>query len=380
MSLPDPAEDLIARPRILRRGWSLRKPHLLKSTSLPVLALVPAGRPLFTCLACGFANIYVPVCLWCRWSSAEATADFHVALTHATRRRISSPQLTPIGCARTSPAAPLDPRIDARRDRRSTLARSSLPEIPPHFRSPAGPSDTARATVPTTTSLSSSPRHPPKATQTRVKPARPLRDKRGLPPLSILPSAHLPFMPSPSILTSSMRPSTATSIPDQASLLTPSQTHNSLPPLLSSSTRTLRRKTRMPILRKKSSRSLRSRASTSALPTSNPVLPANSLFPSPSSPVRLGHPSRPYYTAIRTNMQQRAPLPSPPVHAVAPAPLPPFSGSLSGEMELHMALAARRSEEGRTEGYSFLFEEPGSRRAGRVRKLGSGLWGFLVGK
>ncbi|KAF8640241.1 hypothetical protein AX16_010137 [Volvariella volvacea WC 439] len=75
--------------RILRREWRRNKPHLPKSTSLPELQLAPADRPLFTCQQCGFSNAYIPLCLWCSWSSKPAQEAFESSAPRA--RRASAP-------------------------------------------------------------------------------------------------------------------------------------------------------------------------------------------------------------------------------------------------------------------------------------------------
>lgn len=63
--------------------------HLHKSTSLPALQLIPLNKPRFTCRRCGFANTYVPLCLWCTWSSDEDTSKWEKEMPR--HRRISAP-------------------------------------------------------------------------------------------------------------------------------------------------------------------------------------------------------------------------------------------------------------------------------------------------
>lgn len=228
------------------------------------------------------------------------------------------------------------------------------------------------------------------------------------------------------------------------------------------SERTLRRKQRMVVMKKKSSCSLRSRASipTMSIPpqthgrsvsenissasmsrTSTPSAVANcnsrSSFAEPD--VRLGHPSRPYYTAIRKNMSRpstpfgdgpflvtppRTPDPTsarssvsvqrPAMSALSinsgensdwpmmttgrdgrkkmarislPVPLKSTMGggfSMSGEVELRMALARRRSEEEPHRMQEYKFHETPKKGSGsvkgRVRKLGKGLKDFMLGR
>jgi len=79
---------------ILRaRGQKLRKCH-----SVPVLRLVPSDRPLFFCENCCSANLYVPICLWCRWTSAAAMKNFEEKTPRG--RTISTPKLCSAGSGR----------------------------------------------------------------------------------------------------------------------------------------------------------------------------------------------------------------------------------------------------------------------------------------
>ncbi|KAG6369684.1 hypothetical protein JVT61DRAFT_14109 [Boletus reticuloceps] len=83
----------VAPRRYLQRQWKRNKPtalvqHLPPSDSLPVLRLCP-NRPLFVCAQCGFANAWIPLCLWCEWTSTEATKQFEANLPRA--RRLSAP-------------------------------------------------------------------------------------------------------------------------------------------------------------------------------------------------------------------------------------------------------------------------------------------------
>jgi hypothetical protein len=173
---------------------------------------------------------------------------------------------------------------------------------------------------------------------------------------------------------------------------------------------TLRRKKRMTILRQQSSCSLRSRFRANEQPD-RPCTPPS---------VRLGTPSRPYYTAIRKNMSRPdsppptrsaspSPCPSqlvPPPHILPrlmslysesdedlpiPHPLsqtlnphPRHSGfSLSGEVELHIALSRKRSPE-------YRFRETGREDCkstntsasvrGKVKKLGKGIKEIVFGR
>ncbi|KAH9985106.1 hypothetical protein BJV77DRAFT_137040 [Russula vinacea] len=213
---------------------------------------------------------------------------------------------------------------------------------------------------------------PPKST--------PLRIRRGLPATNVVVPSVVPQL-------STTTP--ATTIPSPSPSMTPmsgklmhTTTHPvSLPPIVSPA-RTLRRKHHMSFPRPKSSRSLRSWTPAISPPQHVPV----------TSVARLGHPSRPYYTAIRPHLNDWGILPRPitPTTAVTapptltdrgqllPSPPPerpsfeftrPRSSttsgwSLSGEIELQIELSQRR------EG-----EEVGKRGSivRGVRKLGMGL-------
>lgn len=50
--------------------------HIPQHSSLPVLRLTPNDRPLFVCENCSSANVYLPLCVWCRWTSSSATEEF----------------------------------------------------------------------------------------------------------------------------------------------------------------------------------------------------------------------------------------------------------------------------------------------------------------
>jgi hypothetical protein len=209
-----------------------------------------------------------------------------------------------------------------------------------------------------------------------------LRSRRGLPPTSVAIPFRYPT-------------TTAVTVPSHSSSTAPlsgQPRHTaihpvSLPPIVSPS-RTLRRKHHMTFPRQKSTRSLRSWTS--------------AVSPAPSVPVasvaRLGHPSRPYYTAIRPhpNDGRISPRPDSPTTPVSAPPtfadlgqLPPSpppgrpsfefrrprrsttSGwSLSGEIELQIELSQRR--EGGEEGTDRGSGKRGSIVRG-VRKLGMGL-------
>ncbi|KAI0316732.1 hypothetical protein OF83DRAFT_1084066 [Amylostereum chailletii] len=198
------------------------------------------------------------------------------------------------------------------------------------------------------------------------------------------------------------------------------------------SPRSLRRTKRHSQMRKKSSRSLRSRAS--SLSPSNPHAtetsprkgkePVSLALSSTSAPecvpnVRLGHPSRPYYTAIRKNMSRPStpfgphsandssahPPPSPvrstfsqarpsmdyapsavvvPQRMSVPARRGGTSGwSVSGEMEMHIALAARRSADAPHVRQEYVFydtPQPLKEKVSKMRRLGQGLKKLVLGR
>ncbi|OJA19535.1 hypothetical protein AZE42_06603 [Rhizopogon vesiculosus] len=203
----------------------------------------------------------------------------------------------------------------------------------------------------------------------------------------------------------------------------------------------LRRKKRIPLLNRMSSLSFRS-SSQQSFPVyddraQSPVPHATQVphvarthSPAPPTPVsaepsvRIGHPSRPYYTAIRKNMSRpgtpvllpRTPSPMPsdydyaprgtksldcgertpvqfgrdsrPMSMVIPGQVIPvslYSGfSLSGETEMRMNLARWRKEDAPDEPGDYLFKETGrfgkGMLKGRVKKLGKGLRDLMLGR
>ena len=259
------------------------------------------------------------------------------------------------------------PRLGALRGLKTSVA-NSLPDsalaVLPHPHSDRG--SIIRATASATSSL---------GTDLPLKPPA-LRIRRGLPATNVVvPSQH--------------RTSTATAtIPSPSpntTLMSGQLKHTivhpvSLPPIISPA-RTLRRKHHMSFPRPKSTRSLRS-WTPAVLPSQNTPV---------TSVARLGHPSRPYYTAIRPNLNVWGTRPTTPVSGpptlssrgqLPPSPPPdrpsfefrrPRSSttsgwSLSGEIELRIELSQRKEwedEEG-------MVGKRGSIVRG-VRKLGMGL-------
>jgi len=348
---------------------------------LPELELVPAYRPLFICQRCGFSNVHIPLCLWCKWSSPEA-ADAFKAATSRRGRGISGPSRV------TWKSDPPDLKSGGKR-------LTEPPSNPPGLEPLCG-SEAAVATSPLTVSTPASQPHPHpdegsilkaivRATSNRItdhpQKRSTLLDRRGLPAASVVvppryPTTTIPAIPSPSPTTMPM-----------SEQVKHTNTHPmSLPPIISPS-RTLRRKHHMTFPRQKSTRSLRSWT-----PAISPPQPASA-----TSVVRLGHPSRPYYTAIRPHLNHggissrpdtpTSPVSAPPVSTdkgqSLPSPPPgrpsfeftrPRSSttsgwSLSGEIELQIELSQRR------EGREGAVHDPGKRGSivRGVRKLGNGL-------
>jgi len=78
--------------RYLQREWKRYSHHIPKHSSLPSLRLVPSDRPLFVCENCCSSNIYLPLCLWCRWTSDSATYRFENATPRP--RTLSAPKFS----------------------------------------------------------------------------------------------------------------------------------------------------------------------------------------------------------------------------------------------------------------------------------------------
>lgn len=100
-----------------------------KYNSVPVLRLVPSDRPLFFCDNCCSANFYLPICLWCKWTSAAAMKSFE---EKAPRARTMS---TPKSCL----AGP---------QRKSNLKAGLRGGMVPENLDPRGSPDTDRSTEP----------------------------------------------------------------------------------------------------------------------------------------------------------------------------------------------------------------------------------------
>ena len=216
-----------------------------------------------------------------------------------------------------------------------------------------------------------------------------LRIRRGLPAASVVVPSRYPIMTSTIVSFDSPTP-VSKDIKHAAHPF-------SLPPLLSLPTRTLRRKHHMTFPGEKSTRSRGTRVLDVPQPLPSPI--------SPVTPVRLGHPSRPYYTAIRPHLNKGLTISrpnTPTTPSSAPSPVTPAdkgpslsptsqgrpsfefsrprrsttSGwSLSGEIELRIALSQQREEE---EGVTIRGSEKRSSIVRGVRKLGAGLRNLVL--
>ena len=350
---------------------------------MPALELVPAHRPLFTCHYCGFSNVYIPLCLWCKWTSPEASVTFKAAASRRRGRSISGPSrvvwkvdFSHVTRESKRPPLPragfpsLEPLCGLKPPPVANSLRDSAAAVLPHPHSDRG--SIIRVNASATSGLDTD--LPPKLAALRIR--------RGLPATNLV----VPSVPSrhPSTILAATIPSPSLNVTPMSGQLKHTPTHPvSLPPIVTPA-RTLRRKHHMTFPRQKSTRSLRSWIPAVSPPQHAPV----------TSVARLGHPSRPYYTVIRPHLDDwgissrptilttaiSAPLISPDRH---PQPSPPpgrpsfeftrprssmTSGwSLSGEIELQIQLSQRR--EGEKEG---TVGKRGSIVRG-VRKLGMGL-------
>lgn len=341
---------------------------------MPALELVPAYRPLFTCHHCGFSNAYIPLCLWCKWTSPEASVAFEAAASRRRGRSISGPSRVIHIIREIQRPPPRFPRLGPLCGLKPPVANSLLDSaaaVLPHPHSDRG--SIIKATASATSGLDTD--LPPKL------PA--LHIRRGLPATNVV----VPSVPSrrPSTTPAAIIPSPSLNVTPMSGQLKHTPTHPvSLPPIVSQA-RTLRRKHHMTFPRQKSTRSLRSWTPAVSPPQHATV----------TSVARLGHPSRPYYTAIRphlndwgisarpntpataitappTSPDKGQPLPSPPpgrpsFEFTRPRSSTTSGWSLSGEIELQIELSQRR--EGEEEG---MVGKRGSIVRG-VRKLGTGL-------
>ncbi|KAH9966970.1 hypothetical protein BGW80DRAFT_1342010 [Lactifluus volemus] len=354
--------DLMSRGRILRREWKRYKPHLPKSTSLPQLELAPAKRPLFTCRQCGFSNVYIPLCLWCSWTSTEATAAF-VAATPRRSRCISGPgrvvwkdgisdpkpedreanELTAssVTVQKMGALCGSEPLAPVATDTLQDSVLAARPDLPSER------SSVVRATLKALGSQGADLEHKPGA----------IRARRGLPEAKVI----IP----PRQTTTRTIPAEMMPVPDRAPLYRVH--HNapihpvSLPPIISA-TRTLHRKHHMTFPRQKSTRSLRSRVIAMSTPQPVPVVSA------PVSVTQVDRTTQPsdhiLTRQVHVLIPDNAQLCTCHVHVhrhetivpIAAPGRPSFeftrprrsttSGwSVSGEIELQIALSQRREEE-----------------------------------
>jgi hypothetical protein len=94
-----------------------------------MLRLTPSDRPLFFCDNCCSANFYVPICLWCKWTSAAAVKRFKEKAPRS--RTMSTPRSCSIGLNRGS----------------NSKARLGCTVVPERL-DPRGSLDTDRSTEP----------------------------------------------------------------------------------------------------------------------------------------------------------------------------------------------------------------------------------------
>ncbi|CAL1716119.1 unnamed protein product [Somion occarium] len=291
-------------PRLLWREFKKNR-KLRKWESLPLLKLLPQGRPLFVCQNCHFANLFGILCLWC-----SHTCDRQPSLLPEVRRRASAPEL--LSEAQKEQLHRMDlPSL--------TFASGSRGQIVPGIYTEEAPEGRRRrhrgAAV---ISVEVHPSDEPNPTVDLY--VRALAESN----LSLLQGPRL--VPSIAMVHYSGHP-------DNHTLGSTDPTSNSLRP-----SRTLRRKQRLSVLRQRSSCSLRRKAmlsssfhkrsrsdltSSPSLPhrPSHIRLPKQVALPRPVAPtcdVPLGHPNRPLYTAIRKNMSR----PTSPTPSFTPTPLP----------------------------------------------------------
>ena len=343
---------------------------------MPALELVPAYRPLFTCHHCGFSNLYIPLCLWCKWTSTEASVAFEASASRRRGRSISGPSrvirkvdLPNVTCENQKPQ----------------LQQANFPSLRPlcGLKPPVANSllDSAAAVLPHPLSDRGSIIRATVSATSGPDTDLPLRFRRESPTTNVgvpsVPPRH-PSTTPPAII-----PSPSLNVTPMSGQLKHTPTHPvSLPPIVSPA-RTLRRKHHMTFPRQKSTWSLRSWTPAVSPPQYAPV----------TSVARLGHPSRPYYTAIRPHLNDwgislRPNTPTTTISALPTSPdkVQPLSSpppgrpsfeftrprssttsgwSLSGEMELQIELSQRREGE----------EEAGKRGSivRGVRRLGTGL-------
>ncbi|EMD31283.1 hypothetical protein CERSUDRAFT_119832 [Gelatoporia subvermispora B] len=417
MDGPCPAQVAGCCSRMMWR--EIRKNRRLRKwESLPRLRLRPHDRPLFECRGCGFSNPFGPLCPWC-CCVCQVTDTFSVK-RRLRRKQLSSPSL-------------LSEAQKAQLDRLEKRASSSG-----HYRTcSSGDMSTGGESL----HVSS------------VRAGTPEKDRRKKRRYgTVYSTADLVFqaatisithslsqgdgatestgedssIPAPSLTTSTITFDVAYTNMSAESIKTPSHCPSDVSPQ-----RSLRRKRKMSTLRDEPSCSLRRRATAAesqhsrktsyeinVRPQSTHTRPASAgsyggVSDRSSSPIPLGHPLRPLYSAIRGNMTQpptpdeslsqsrsNSPQPSvlherltrsldiprPPLRSrydftlssFHPYPLVLASGattgcSVSGEAELHMDLARCRSVDGILPEYKFHWMKRRGTMRAKLETISKGL-------
>lgn len=251
--------------------------------------LVPAGRPLYTCQHCGFANIYGEICLWCGHRCLPMGAS------RLKRRRASSPHL--LSDVQKEQLLGMQQRVAAlyvpQEKRGAPAGQEKVREG-----KQSGESRTVRRR-----------RHRDAAVFSvgDVAAAGGVNAEARFLVQSII-GDHPLTPPLPDTLP----------LPKEEKAIKPAK----LPPASSSPARTLRRRKRFSLSKRPSCCSLKSmftdslnnlpsNASCVSEPIGKPTAPRTRMLSAPTTPLRsvrsgplvpLGHPSRPLYTAIRKNM------------------------------------------------------------------------------
>ena len=156
----------VSQARYLHREWNRRSPvsaipnngcpqvpvsdfcvpvqRVRKYHSVPVLRLVPSDRPLFFCNNCCSANFYVPMCLWCKWTSATAVKNFEEKTPRG--RTMSTPRSFAVGLERGA-------------NIRKPTTKGVGGSVVPGLLEPRGSLETDRSSEPPETPRSGSPDH-----------------------------------------------------------------------------------------------------------------------------------------------------------------------------------------------------------------------------
>ncbi|KAI0076171.1 hypothetical protein K474DRAFT_1772687 [Panus rudis PR-1116 ss-1] len=352
--------------------------RLRRWESVPVLKLLPKGRTLYVCKRCKSTNVFGIVCLWCT-DSCEVVP----AIGPVVRRRVSAPQLLS------------EEQKEQLRGIECRLTQMSI----------SGSLVTAGDFT-----------EPPDARRKRHRDAK-VYSVEMLPAEECDKTADMYLQ---AVLEPEMLHRHGTRLIPSISMVTFStntlpESHGTPPRTLTSSLsaaavnpgRTLRRKQRRSILRQRSSCSLRRKAlSVPSHKRSQSELGRRTLTPIPQDhlDVPLGHTSRPLYTAIRKNMSRPTTptrAPSPPFPDLASRgsrsldlptsysaslltsdsrypssyrSVPRTGYSLSGEVEMRMALAKSHTDDGicgSSSGYKFRDSVSSDFKTRRVGESGS---------